>query len=805
MWSFMRQNSSSKLNTPSTNQNTGLETVIESITCPITGDVMQDPVQGNDGHTYERSAITEWLNRNPIPPQTRQPMSVNDLKVNASIRFLCDKYHSGGFGNVPRPRSQNPPIISDNNIKLLCNASRLPDHKTHISFTVDEKTLPSNLLDNHLPQDIVLVIDRSGSMNLPVEAKDANGDQLENGMSIQDVVNHAAKTVVKTSNKNTRIAIVVFDNRIETLSDFVAMNDINKSTMMAKIDTIKPGGQTNIWGATETAINLLDSRDDKQRNGAIILLTDGSPNISPARGEVDALRKLRIKKNFTSPIYTFGFGYNLAKDLLYDMAKIANGGNGHIPDGGMIATVFCNFIATILSTVVVNLQLHIKSTKDNRSTAQLGSLLMGDFNYSYADTQQDKWMTFDLGTVQNQQSRDIILNTSNDDELTYFYTYKIGGKSYISDHISLSSHSETQLPTAEYLYHINRYNVIEALRMMLNFNRVNDNPSAMAKFHELVADLESQSTANNKTLGLIKNLKGDATNSGQIALAVSNMQYFQKWGEFYIDQLSRSLNQQIKPNFKDEGCLFGGEIFEDLVDKASDIFDNLPPPVPSLINTGSSYTTYRSVSTPINMSSYNDPGGGCFTGDSLILLASQNQKLVANLTKGDEVLTLKDPYNPAHGFTTSKIVCILKTNITDKTNLVTLNNNLKITPYHPVLAKGNWSFPNSLSNCTMQNCNAVYTIVLEHSHTFNLNGYWVIGLGHNYKVGILAHDYFGSNKIIEDLKKLDGWESGFITINPSYFIRDYVGDNRNIIGIQKPQGKTSSLPLSPPPTALVNI
>ena len=31
-------------------------------------------------------------------------------------------------------------------------------------------------------------------------------------------------------------------------------------------------------------------------------------------------------------------------------------------------------------------------------------------------------------------------------------------------------------------------------------------------------------------------------------------------GEFYIDQLSRSLNQQIKPNFKDSSCMFGGEV-----------------------------------------------------------------------------------------------------------------------------------------------------------------------------------------------------------------------------------------------------
>ena len=47
------------------------------------------------------------------------------------------------------------------------------------------------------PQDVVLVIDRSGSMDTAVEAKDSNGDKLENGMSIQDIVNHSLKTSQK--------------------------------------------------------------------------------------------------------------------------------------------------------------------------------------------------------------------------------------------------------------------------------------------------------------------------------------------------------------------------------------------------------------------------------------------------------------------------------------------------------------------------------------------------------------------------------------------------------------------------------
>lgn len=49
-------------------------------TCPITQVFMKDPVIAQDGRTYERQAITEWLRNNRTSPMTRQPMSINRLK-----------------------------------------------------------------------------------------------------------------------------------------------------------------------------------------------------------------------------------------------------------------------------------------------------------------------------------------------------------------------------------------------------------------------------------------------------------------------------------------------------------------------------------------------------------------------------------------------------------------------------------------------------------------------------------------------------------------------------------------------------
>ena len=745
--------------------NTFSEDVIESLTCSITGMVMTDPVQGNDGTTYERSAIVEWLSRSQTSPTTREPMTVNNLKVNTNIRYLCDKYHAQN--RQKKPSTQTFKSVYDK-IKLT-NSVTLNSDKTKalLSFNIDETTFPKEIA--HLPQDIILVIDHSGSMNQAIEAKDSDGKCVENGFSVQDIVNHSAKTIAKTLNKDSRLAIIIFDHAIDVLCELQLMTEINKTKINTLINTIRPNGQTNIYGALVKAIELLEARDDKSRNGSILMLTDGVPNISPARGIVETLKQLRSSKNFSSPIYTFGFGYNLEKDLLYNISKIANGGHGHIPDGSMIATVFCNFIATILTTVVVNLQLHIKTTRDNTKV-----IISGDFEEKYdAST---NITTYDIGTLQYQQARDIIINFPEAacvDECSFFYTYKIGDLSYKSDEYSLTTLNNPANDAL--LYHEMRYLTIHTIINIIKQKKLNNSAQVLLLLDTLKQTLTSKNNA--KVNKLILNIFGDLNDIGQVKMCIENDVYYKKWGVYYLDQFVRSLNQQMKPNFKDMACEFGGACFNEIVNKASDIFDSIPPPTPSITYNS---PVYRSLGS-VNMAVYNDPNGGCFTGDSNMLLSNGEFKLVKDLKKGDKVWSLADPYNITSGLKEAQVVCILKMVTNGSVNLVTTNKGLKITPWHPIIKNGVWSFPGNVFETKKENCDELYTILLDNYFSFNLNGYWVIGIGHNYTVGILAHNYFGSQKIVNDLANHADWSTGVVTINSSQFVRDYI--TRNIIGI----------------------
>jgi hypothetical protein len=60
--------------------------------CSITQEVMLDPVNTVDGHTYERAAITEWLSRKNTSPITGLVLASKVLTPNHALRAMCLPY-----------------------------------------------------------------------------------------------------------------------------------------------------------------------------------------------------------------------------------------------------------------------------------------------------------------------------------------------------------------------------------------------------------------------------------------------------------------------------------------------------------------------------------------------------------------------------------------------------------------------------------------------------------------------------------------------------------------------------------------
>ncbi|XP_014494856.1 E3 ubiquitin-protein ligase PUB22 [Vigna radiata var. radiata] len=98
--------------------------------CPISLEIMKDPVTVSTGITYDRESIETWLfsKKNTTCPVTKQPlMDYTDLTPNHTLRRLiqawCTMNASHGIERIPTPK---PPVNRTQITKLLKDASHSP-------------------------------------------------------------------------------------------------------------------------------------------------------------------------------------------------------------------------------------------------------------------------------------------------------------------------------------------------------------------------------------------------------------------------------------------------------------------------------------------------------------------------------------------------------------------------------------------------------------------------------------------------------------------------------------------------------
>lgn len=60
--------------------------------CPISRDIMNEPVKTKYGHTFENVCIKEWIKNEKNCPITRKPLYKNDLKINNDLKNQIDNW-----------------------------------------------------------------------------------------------------------------------------------------------------------------------------------------------------------------------------------------------------------------------------------------------------------------------------------------------------------------------------------------------------------------------------------------------------------------------------------------------------------------------------------------------------------------------------------------------------------------------------------------------------------------------------------------------------------------------------------------
>lgn len=266
--------------------------------------------------------------------------------------------------------------------------------------------------------DVCCVVDISGSMGASCAGKtDGKTEYVELGYSLLDLVKHALKTVMKVLRPQDRLALILFDDAVETPFDFMAMDQDNQEMAAAVVEALEGRNSTNIYLALETAMKLVQKRNDKSRNAAVLFFTDGVPNFSPENGEIAALRTLKQQLNFLHPIHTMGFGmYNrLNSELLHDIAYMFDGMFGYIPDPTNIGTIFVNGISNIMTNAYNQVKMNLKLNGDLISKVK--KLHLGLYQHKLSTDQGDQaygTLNVNFGSLRYGQDLEILIEFNPD-------------------------------------------------------------------------------------------------------------------------------------------------------------------------------------------------------------------------------------------------------------------------------------------------------------------------------------------------------------------------------------------------------
>jgi uncharacterized protein YbaR (Trm112 family) len=134
--------------------------------CPISLQIMKDPVTAITGITYDRDSIEHWLfrNKNITCPVTKQPLPLDsDLTPNHTLRRLiqswCTQNASLGIDRIPTPK---PPLTKTHVQKLVKD---MKDSKFQLKSLMQLELLAAEnernrkcLLENGVPKSMIMFL-----------------------------------------------------------------------------------------------------------------------------------------------------------------------------------------------------------------------------------------------------------------------------------------------------------------------------------------------------------------------------------------------------------------------------------------------------------------------------------------------------------------------------------------------------------------------------------------------------------------------------------------------------------------------
>ena len=215
------------------------------------------------------------------------------------------------------------------------------DGLVHLELIATGASLP-DLPAIRRPTDVVVVLDRSGSMS---------GDPMAGALA-------AIRELVGQLGGEDRFALVTYSNRADLAIPLEIAAPEARFRWLAELGSISSGGGTNMAAGLDRAHDIVSTRRLAGRVARIILLSDGHANQGDATPEGLARRSGRAVEG-EYVLSTVGVGEGFDERLMSRLADAGTGNFYYVPNARVLAGIFADEFESARETVASALEIRI--------------------------------------------------------------------------------------------------------------------------------------------------------------------------------------------------------------------------------------------------------------------------------------------------------------------------------------------------------------------------------------------------------------------------------------------------------------
>jgi Ca-activated chloride channel homolog len=195
----------------------------------------------------------------------------------------------------------------------------------------------------HVPTDLVVILDRSGSMT---------GEKIENARA-------AIRELISRLGAEDRFALVTYSYAADLAIAPAAAEDRVRSAWLETAAGIAPGGGTNLSSGLDLGLDVLERMRASGRVARAILISDGLANQGDATPGGLVRRASRAARG-EYMLSTIGVGVDFNEYLMAALADAGTGNYYYLRDSEALASVFAGEFDAARATVASGLEVRIE-------------------------------------------------------------------------------------------------------------------------------------------------------------------------------------------------------------------------------------------------------------------------------------------------------------------------------------------------------------------------------------------------------------------------------------------------------------